>query len=384
MKPSSIFTLVVLVFCISVSISSAQQEESEAMLNKLQSITITGVKGDGIIPIFEAFNKKWESDAGNSILLKHSNLSKFNSTNTPANGPVIDVVIDMPNGYVSADNGGGDGDYIEACIWKRTNGHRLFAVHYGDPTDPEIDIVCFYDYNPATKTLTPEKSSVNSFKPFFKNSADNYFTYSLPRKGKELIVEETYYGWHDPENILIEPSLHHIYTFDGMKLNYSATKVECYDKIAEAFSENAIMTDEDAVMTRLALIDVDNDDTPEILLSDENGDNSSVYCVSEGKVELIGEQNFKYSFTFFKDMVLTSGGCGTGCFYTSYSHLKNSNVDYRLNCIATFPILEDGEIGEEYEYEKNGKELTRDEGEKLVASFGNPVEIQPVWHPLAK
>ena len=150
MKTNALFLSAVLVVSLLVTTASAQNEASATMLKKLQSTKIKGVKGEGIIPIFEAFNNKWETDAGNSILLKHRNPTKFNATNIPDNGPVIDVVIDQPNGYVSADNGGGDGDYIEACIWKRTNGHRLFAVHLGDPVDPEIDLICFYDYNPAT------------------------------------------------------------------------------------------------------------------------------------------------------------------------------------------------------------------------------------------
>ena len=131
MKTSAFFTAIILAFCLTATTATAQQAESAAMLKKFQSTPIKGVKGEGIIPIFEAFNKKWETGAGNSILLKHRNPAKFNATNIPDNGPVIDVIIDQPNGYVSADNGGGDGDYIEACIWKRSNGHRLFAVHYG-------------------------------------------------------------------------------------------------------------------------------------------------------------------------------------------------------------------------------------------------------------
>lgn len=382
MKTSAFFTSLIMAFCLSAISSSAQNPESKAMLKKLQSTTIKGVTGDRIIPIFEAFNKKWETGAGNSILLKHRNPAKFNSLNNPDNGPVIDVVIDQANGYVSADNGGGDGDYIEACIWKRNNGHRLFAVHWGGPTDPEFDLVCFYDYNPATKTLTPEKSAVNSFQPFFKENGDNYFSYSLPHEGKDLIVAETYYAWHNPDNILIEPSLLHIYTFDGMNLKYSATKIECYDKLMEAFSEKAIFSDNKTDMTRFALIDVDNDDTPEIWLSDAKGENSSVYCVSEGKATLLGENNYKYNCSFFKDAVLTAGGCGTGCFYTSYSHLKNSNVDFVLNCIASYTAINDDEMSEEYEYSLDGKELTQEEGEELVESFGEPKELEPVWHPL--
>ena len=384
MKISAISASVLMAFCLSTMSVSAQNAESAAMLKKLQSTTIKGVKGDRIIPIFEAFNKKWETGAGNSILLKHKNPAKFNAINTPENGPVIDVVIDQSNGYVSADNGGGDGDYIEACIWKRKNGHRLFAVHLGDPVDPEIDLVCFYDYNPATKTLTPEKSEVNSFKQSFNKDSNNFFTYSLPREGKNLIVEETFYAWHNPDNILIEPSLHHIYTFDGMKLHYSATKIEYYDQLMQEFKENAIDSDIDTEMTRFALIDIDNDNTPEIWLSDAKGENTSVYCVNEGKAVLLGESNYKYSVSFFKDVVLTAGGCGTGCYYTSHKRIKNSNVDCVLNCIATYPVLENGEIGEEYEYHMNEKELTREEGEKMVKSFGKPIEFKPVWKPLGK
>ena len=382
MRTSTIFKAAMMVFCLAGRPAGAQEAESAAMLKKLQSATIRGVAGENIMSLFEAFNKKWETSSGNSIMLKYHNPRRFNSQNTPDNGPVIEVVIDEANGFVSADNGDGDGDYIEACVWKRKNGHRLFAVHLGDPVDPEIDLVCFYDYDPAKKTLTPERSSVNSFKPFFKGGSDNYFTYSLPRKGKNLIVEETYYAWHNPDNILIEPSLHHIYTFDGMNLHYSGTKIECRKQLDQAFADRAIFSDNDAKMTRFALIDVDSDNIPEIWLSDAKGENSSVYCVSEGKATLIGENNFKYGVTFFKDVVLTAGGCGTGCYYTSYSHLKNSVVDKVLNCIATYPVLENGEVGEEFEYSLDEKDLTKEEGEKLVKSFGKSIELKPVWHKL--
>ncbi len=384
MKTYIVLASVLLTCCFSAISVSAQNEASTAMLKKLQSTTIYGVKGKNIMTIFEAFNKTWETGAGNSILLKHRNPAKFNAANTPENGPEIEVIIDLTNGYVSADNGGGDGDYIEACIWKRSNGHLLFAVHMGAPVDPEMDLVCFYDYNPSKKTLTPEISEVNNFKTFFSEDNDNYFTYSLPREGKNLVIEETFYSWYDPDNILIEPSLHHIYTYDGMNLHYSATQIDCYDTLLKAFKEKAIYSDNDTEMTRFAIIDIDNDDAPEIWLSDDKGENSSVYCVKEGKTVLLGENNFKYGVTFFKDVVLTAGGCGTGCYYTSYSHLKDSSVDYVLNCIVTHPVLENDEIGEEYEYYLNDKELTKKEGDKMVESFGKPIEIQPFWHPIFK
>ena len=72
---------------------------------------------------------------------------------------------------------------MEACVWRRDNGHRLFAICMGGPTDPEIEVVCFYDYDPATETMTPEASPADTFKP-----TEEYYNYNLPHKGKDFII----------------------------------------------------------------------------------------------------------------------------------------------------------------------------------------------------
>lgn len=66
----------------------------------------------------------------------------------------LTVTVDVKNGYAQVDDGGTDGEYMEACYWNRPNGHKLFAVRLGKPTDPFIDFVCFYDYDPARKVLS--------------------------------------------------------------------------------------------------------------------------------------------------------------------------------------------------------------------------------------
>ena len=37
----------------------------------------------------------------------------------------LTVTIDAKNGYVSVDDAGTDGEYMEACVWNRSNGHKL-------------------------------------------------------------------------------------------------------------------------------------------------------------------------------------------------------------------------------------------------------------------
>ena len=66
------------------------------------------------------------------------------------------VTVDAKNGYVEVSDAGTDGEYMSACVWNRNNGHKLFAVNMGKPTDPFIEFVCFYDYDPQKKLLSPE------------------------------------------------------------------------------------------------------------------------------------------------------------------------------------------------------------------------------------
>lgn len=97
------------------------------------------------------------------------------------------VTIDATNGYVEVDNAGTDGLYMQACVWNRDNGHKLFAIMIGKPTDPELEVVCFYDYNPTTKRLTPEP---NILSDFHRKGEGSQIAHKLPRKGKELTILE--------------------------------------------------------------------------------------------------------------------------------------------------------------------------------------------------
>ena len=76
----------------------------------------------------------------------------------PANSELDVLEVDVPNGYIlagySAENHL-EGDYraIECCYWRMKNGHSLFAINHLFCTDALG--VNFYDYDPATRVLTP-------------------------------------------------------------------------------------------------------------------------------------------------------------------------------------------------------------------------------------
>ena len=163
-----------------------------------------GGKAPNIVTLMKAFNAVWHVYVVEGVLncAKDPNFTKavdkeYDST----------TIVDRKNGYMCEDSGGTDGDYMEACVWRRDNGHRLLAVVLGGACDPDIMVVCFYDYDPATQTLTPEESPADTF----KGTGSEYVSYTLPQKGKDLIITEYLVG---------EGGLKYVYTWDGMKFNF--------------------------------------------------------------------------------------------------------------------------------------------------------------------
>ena len=116
-----------------------------------------------IIPLLTAFNKTWRTESGTALL--KDGMNPMNQDDG------YNFVVDRQNGYVSASELGDDGEDISACVWKRSNGHKLFAVvltkyHGVFPTVKAF----FYDYNPTKQTLTPEPNEVTEFVPSFTES----------------------------------------------------------------------------------------------------------------------------------------------------------------------------------------------------------------------
>ena len=130
----------------------------------------------------------------------------------------LTVTIDTKNGFVGVGDGGTDGEYMSACYWNRSNGHKLLAVLVGKPTDPCIEVLCTYDYDPQKKMLTPEPDILKGYRWGERGDYVQVFCH-LPKKGKNVLVDE--WGNDGP--------VRHTFTWDGMKPVYSKTEPYEYD-----------------------------------------------------------------------------------------------------------------------------------------------------------
>ena len=167
-----------------------------------------GGKAPGVVTLTKAFNDVWKVYVVSGILKKAQD-PKFTYKSYPEYDS--EDIVDRKSGYMCVNSGGTDSDYMESCVWRCDNGHRLFAIYFGNPVEPSIHFVCFYDYDPQKRTLTPEPQIIDGY----RTTEDTKFFYDLPQEGKDLIISE--FG---PKGYL-----RHTFKWDGMKPVYSKTEV---------------------------------------------------------------------------------------------------------------------------------------------------------------
>ena len=176
----------------------------EDIAKEWKTKTITNVPTGGLGIMLERFNQTWPTDVvGDACSVMEQGLAEKMLDEETG----YKVINDAKNGYVEVSDYGTDGAYMSACVWRRTNGHRLFAVVIGKPTDPDIEFICLYDYDPQTKTLTPEPQ-INEVLTL--QVGDNHVSYNLPREGKNLIV--------------LDYPINYIFKWDGMNFIFDKTE----------------------------------------------------------------------------------------------------------------------------------------------------------------
>ena len=210
MKKLMIFAVAALLTALSV-----QAQDIENIAAGWQRKTITNVPSGSLDVMLQRFYQTWPSSSVGEVL---------SVIKTGAAKQVIDaetertVINDAKNGYVEVSDAGTDDEFMSACVWRRSNGHRLFAVNIGKPTDPDIEFLCLYDYDPQRKTLTPEPDILADF--LYEHN-DSRLRYTLPRVGKELKIVE----WKEGDS---DFRREHIFSWNGMKpvLNTASKPVQ--------------------------------------------------------------------------------------------------------------------------------------------------------------
>ena len=212
--------LMMAVMLVMAMTAAAQEKEFESCpLDVIEqgwkTKTIDKVLNGSLGIMLERFDQTWPTWMAGAV---RETMEKGLAKEVLDEETALTVTVDTRNGYLELNDAGTDGAYMSACYWNRKNGHKLFAVRLGKPTDPCIDFVCFYDYDPAKKTLTPEPDVLKGYRWGDRKEFTQIYTL-LPRKGKNVVVHE--WGSDGP--------VQHIFTWDGMKPVFSKTEPLKFD-----------------------------------------------------------------------------------------------------------------------------------------------------------
>lgn len=324
-----------------------------------QTAPISGVKSAEIKDMVKAFQKQWPTKSI-AMLLKDLQL--------PEDQQQYISVYDPENNYMSFAEGSDDreAESMWANVRQRSNGHQLFGITFSQPSSAVKSFLAFYDYDPSKGTLTPETSLANLFTPSFANVE---LGYTLPQEGDELVVNEYFLNWWT--------AMRHVYSWDGMKPCNPVAEFAEIDGVMETFTED-YMTYEMGDFSKYALIDIDEDGEPELWLSTDDEEYQAVLSIVEGGVTLAAGKDYKRHLIFYKGVVGDAGGCGTGCFYARYTKLKNSAPEFEFSDMQSYVFERDDMV---HGYSKGEEELTNEEGEAILKSFGEPYDPVVEWHP---
>lgn len=165
-----------------------------------------------IVVLLKAFAKVWPTESVNQLLDMAAD-KQSESINRDTGGG---MVIDYNNGYVDVMPGDAPGDVLHGAMWKRSNGHRLLGLNLFTPQKDDAgkasaEVLCFYDYDPKTETMTPEKdNAIIKFQP----SKGQFARYEFPRMGRDMLV-----GDSDAEY----QATWHVFAWDGKTFKEETT-----------------------------------------------------------------------------------------------------------------------------------------------------------------
>lgn len=106
----------------------------------------------------------------------------------------------LKNGYIRSMGETEVGRTTYVCFWNRKNGHKLFAVFMEECWETstwEDCLVVFYDYDPATRVMSPEPALTD----LIEKRMRDYDAYSvvLPKEGKDIMVMGFIFGDEEEE-----------------------------------------------------------------------------------------------------------------------------------------------------------------------------------------
>ena len=323
-----------------------------------RTIQVAGDKSD-IVALFEAFNAVWPTKEGNSIV-HATNPSLVQGDYNPGRS-----IIDRKNGFVESpysEKNGKASSAVQACVWNRKNGHKLFAVHGGMYDDDIQDFAIFYDYDPTSKTLTPEESPLKKENQLFPNKRP--VLYLLPQEGKSVYVREA------GRVIFFED----VYAFDGQNLHFVGIDPGSTHDMQRMYEEEDL-DDVHGKLTKFALIDIDSDGCEEIWARTEDDEDGAIFGIDEeGGISFIIAESEGKRLSFGKGWVYVGFPAGGPSYFSQIVTVGDSRKMHTLT---------DFQVEESHKYTLDGKDISEAEGKKFHDSVkGEGKKLNPKWYKM--
>jgi hypothetical protein len=288
------------------------------------------------------------------------------------------ILIDRRNGYVDLSSQT-DISQMEAGVWRKDNGHRIFAVSLYEQHDPVQNLLCWYDYDPATQTMKPERSPLDDFKPALPTAEVGW---SLPMKGTDFTIGEYYPGL---------PAITHVYKWDRKQFHKEQTQMPNFEYMPSVGSTHAEVAGHcNHVWSNYALADLTGEGWPVLLLEEREGGEMSeriMLADFKGNLSVIATQtpdgekmnvyqlpqrkNNKRVAVQYRDM---AGGLW-------YSILTGNNVMFTISDLPNF-----SKASEEIEHVVTLEEGFGgpDETTEILDQLGDWIDLPSriVWHEL--
>ncbi len=219
----TIFTLLMLAVAIGMSAHELLSNAEVDAQWRTKTISVkNGGQSPNVVMLLKAFNKALPTWVVGEVL----KLQEKPLPGTKRNGTALlfenneedelRILLDPKNGYACYESLT-DVDQMSCCIWRRTNGHRIFAISLYEQHVMPQNLLCWYDYDPQTQTMTPERSPLDDYKKPFPQMEIGW---TLPQKGTDFIIRE-----YSP----FYPTVSRIYTWDGMKPQFSKIQLEDFE-----------------------------------------------------------------------------------------------------------------------------------------------------------
>lgn len=171
------------------------KEIARTMQRSIINVVPTGQGKVGIRDFARAFAQQFDAYQPNRALASYlKNPKAFNAEDYGFN-----AIVDDANGFIRSESMGQYDHCTHMCYWRRPNGHSLVGVWMckSSETQDSQYAYAFYDYDPASGTMTPDVEVNGTIENTIKRFLTDDVTLVLPQEGKDIHL--TFFTYIDKE-----------------------------------------------------------------------------------------------------------------------------------------------------------------------------------------